>query len=327
MDLKKFGNTTLKISPLGIGGNIFSYALDQKNTNKLLDYSYAHGINFIDTADVYSNGDSETIIGNYIEKNNRDKWIISTKVGLQSNSDPSGLGARNHIISSVEKSLKRLRTDYIDIYQLHHFDPSTNLEETLSTFEDLIKGGKIRYAGCSNFDFIELKNVTKFSESKELKGYSSVQQHFNLLKRAAKNQIFPFCKQKNMGTLIYGALGRGLLSDKYLNKNNLENQNDYKTRAELSCSIKNDVNNIEISTIRKLNNYAINTFGKSLQQLAVAWVLNNDAVSSVILGFRTLKQIKEIISSLIITLTEEDLISIDSIIGDLSSYNSLSLGA
>jgi len=129
-----------------------------------------------------------------------------------------------------------------------------------------------------------------------------------------------------MGTIIYGALGRGLLSDKYLNINDLESQNDYKVRAELSCSIKNDVNNINIRRIRKLNNYAINTFGKSLQQLAVAWTINNEAVSTVILGFRTLKQIKEIILSSVITLTKEDLTSIDSIIGDLSSYNSLSLG-
>ncbi len=325
MDLKQFGSTTLKISPLGIGGNIFGYALNQKSANELLDYSYRHGINFIDTADVYSNGDSETIIGNYIN-NNRDKWIIATKVGLPSHGDPNGLGARNHIISSVEKSLKRLRTDYIDLYQLHHYDPSTDLEETFGVFEDLVQMGKIRYAGCSNFNFNELKKVTEFSESNKFKGYSSVQQHFNLLKRVAENQIFPFCKQKNMGTLIYGALGRGLLSDKYLNINNLESKNDYKVRAELSCSIKNDLNNIEISRIRKLNNYAINTFGKSLQQLAVAWTINNDAVSTVILGFRTLKQIKEIILSSVITFTKEDLTSIDSIIGDLSSYNSLSLG-
>ena len=298
MNLKKFGSTALRISPLGIGGNIFSYALDEKKAHNLLDYSFAHGINFIDTANVYSNGDSENIIGNYIRHNNRDKWIISTKVGLHSNSSPNGLGNRSHIIDSVEKSLMRLKTDYIDIYQLHHYDPSTSLDETLGAFEDLINDGKIRYAGCSNFDFDKLKDVVEFSKSKGLKGYSSVQQHFNLLKRTAEKNILLYCRKKNIGTLIYGALGRGLLSDKYLNRRKIKNQNNYKTRSELSNSVLKDINNIQISTIRKLNDYAIKTFDKSLQQLAVAWVLNNEAVSSVILGFRTVKQIKEIIKNI-----------------------------
>jgi len=289
-----------------------------------LDFSLDNAVNFIDTADVYSDGESERIIGNALQ-GNRDKWIIASKVGLHTDEIPSGLSRRKNILERAENSLRRMRTDYIDLYQIHHYDPVTPIEEILDAFEKLITDGKIRYAGCSNYSFEELKCSIKYSHSEGISGYASIQTHYNMFKREAEKQIFPLCEEQQIGVIVYGALGRGVLTDKYINSN-IRNSS-YKNRSDLSTNVRNDLQLFILKKIKQLNYYSLSNFNSTVQQLVIAWTLRKATVTSLILGTRNEKQMKENLSSLKIRLNKESLREVDNVVGDLDEFRSISLGS
>ncbi len=320
MKCHELGKSGLKVSRLTLGGNIFGAFCDTKESIKIIDNAGNLGINAIDTANVYSNGDSETIIGTALQ-HKRNKWIIATKVGVPSREVPNGIGEKKYILKCIEGSLRRLQTDYIDLYQMHHYDPSTPIKETLFTLEQLKKQGKIRHYGVTNYNQSQLKSILDQNLRQSIK-LTSLQTHFNILKRDAETYLFPLCQKHNIGILTYGALARGVLSQKYNKNKDLP----VRSRAKKSASVKNDLSPHVLKTIEKLDLYA-KKFNKSVSDLALAWTLAHSQVSSVIIGVRNISQLKSNVEATDWHLSKKHLIEIGQLIGDLDQFNSLSLGS
>tara|TARA_B110000483_G_scaffold228378_1_gene291135 strand:+ start:202 stop:1107 length:906 start_codon:yes stop_codon:yes gene_type:complete len=284
------------IKKVMLGGNLFFYAINKKKLNDLLDFSIDHGINSIDTADIYSNGKSEKMIGSLLKKK-RNKWFISTKLGQNSSDKREHQNSKKNIISKVDKSLKRLKTDYIDLYQLHHYDPITPSFEIIETLNILKKEGKILNYGLSNYGPIELKKIL----GKKNSNIYSNQIHSNILKNNIDKYKFFFDKLK---FISFGTLGRGLISDKFLNKN-------YKSfRFKKSNSIKNDLTKNLILKLHIIDDFCKNYNGWDIQKFALHYMLNNKRVFKVILGVRNINQLKEFLIK-IKKIPNKDLINLE----------------
>ena len=230
MEKRQLGNTELYVYPITFGGNVFGWTVDEKPSFELLDAFTGHGFNFIDTADVYSRwvpknegGESERIIGNWIKKHgNRDKIIVATKVGGDMGSGKKDL-SKKYILKAAEDSLRRLKTDYIDLYQTHWDDPSTPVEETLEAYAQLKNEGKVRHIGASNLSADRLKESLNIAFETGLPAYETFQPHYNLYERAAfEDGLEPICLGNNLGVLNYYSLASGFLTGKYRSKGDVE---------------------------------------------------------------------------------------------------------
>jgi aryl-alcohol dehydrogenase-like predicted oxidoreductase len=227
---RRLGNSSLQVGPWALGGNVFGWTADEATSFRVLDAFIDSGLNLIDTADVYSKwipghtgGESEVIIGNWLAKRGgRDKVLIATKLGVEMGPGEGGL-SRAYMGRAIERSLKRLRTDYIDLYQAHRDDPETPMEETLSAFGELIKAGKVRAIGASNFKANRLAEALKMSASKGLPRYESLQPWYNLYDRADfEGELADLCRRENIGVIPYFALASGFLTGKYRSEKDLE---------------------------------------------------------------------------------------------------------
>ncbi|TSJ40682.1 aldo/keto reductase [Mucilaginibacter corticis] len=222
MEKRELGRSGIMVSPFCLGGNVFGWTIDEKQSFEVLDAYVDSGLEFIDTADVYSKwksgnvgGESETIIGNWLKQSGkRDKVIIATKVGKPM---IAGKGlSRSYITKAVEDSLKRLQTDYIDLYQSHDDDKNTPLEETLATFTDLIKQGKVRAVGASNYDAARLTEALEVSKANGLAYYETLQPEYNLYDRKGyETELEPLCVKNNIGVITFYSLASGFLTGKY----------------------------------------------------------------------------------------------------------------
>jgi aryl-alcohol dehydrogenase-like predicted oxidoreductase len=228
MERRRLGTSELLVGPLAFGGNVFGWTVDEKGGFDLLDAFTARGLNLIDTADIYTRwvtgagGESETIIGAWMKaRRNRDKVVIATKAGMEMGPQEKGL-SRRWITTAVENSLKRLQTDYIDLYQAHTDDASVSQEETAAAFGDLVKAGKVRVLGASNFAGERLKGAVSLSRVAGLPRYQSLQPHYNLYERAAfENDAQSVCVAENVGVIPYYPLASGFLSGKYRSQTDL----------------------------------------------------------------------------------------------------------
>jgi aryl-alcohol dehydrogenase-like predicted oxidoreductase len=218
MEQRRLGRSDLMVSPLCLGGNVFGWTADEATSFKVLDRFVGAGLNFIDTADVYSawapgnsGGESETIIGNWLKaRRNRDKVVIATKVGWE-----KGLSAA-HIRTAVEDSLRRLQTDRIDLYQSHKDDPKTPLEDTLGAYAELMRAGKVRAIGASNYSAARLREALSVSARDGLPRYESLQPEYNLYERAGyETELEPLCRENGLGVICYYSLASGFLTGKY----------------------------------------------------------------------------------------------------------------
>ena len=223
MQMRALGNSGLDVAPLAFGGNVFGWTADEPTSFRLLDVFVAAGFNLIDTADVYSRwapgnqgGESETIIGKWLKQGGkRDKVIVATKVGMEIGPDRKGL-SRTYILRAVEDSLRRLQTDHIDLYQSHKDDETTPLEETLEAFAELIKQGKVRAIGASNYSAARLAESLKISRETGLPAYQCLQPHYNLCERAEfEPDLETVCQDAGLGVIPYYSLASGFLSGKY----------------------------------------------------------------------------------------------------------------
>jgi len=230
MQKRKLGQSDIRTAPLVVGGNVFGWTLGETESMRLLDEFLEAGFNFIDTADVYSRfvpghtgGESETLIGKWLhERGNRDRVIVATKVGLPMGPGQEGL-SKGYIFKAVEDSLRRLQTDYIDLYQSHRDDPGTPLEETLGAYAELIRQGKVRAIGASNYPGARLKEALDLADRTALPRYQSVQPLYNLYDRADYEQdLEPLCKQRELGVIPYFSLASGFLTGKYRSRQDLE---------------------------------------------------------------------------------------------------------
>src|ERR1700682_3916052 len=229
MKMRRLGNSGLEVAPLAFGGNVFGWTVDEPTAFQLLDAFVAAGFNLIDNADVYpkwvpgnQGGESETMIGNWIKRRgNREKVIIATKLGMEMAPDKKGL-SKSYMLRAVEDSLRRLQTDYIDLYQSHQDDPNTPLTETLSSYGDLIKQGKVRAIGASNYSAERLAEALQISRQNGLPRYESLQPLYNLYDRAVfEEKLEPLCLNEELGVINFYSLAAGFLTGKYRTKDDL----------------------------------------------------------------------------------------------------------
>ena len=290
MQYKNLGKTGLKVSNICLGTMAFGRWIDEQASVAIIDAALENGINFIDTANYYGKGqdaeipygtgECEEIIGRAL-KGRRDQVVLATKVGLSmgSGKNDSGL-SRTHIMREVERSLKRLQTDYIDLYQVHRFDPTTPLEETLRALDDLVHQGKVRYIGCSNFAAWQIAKAHGISEKLNLTKFISVQPQYNLLSREIEQELLPFCESEGVGVLVYSPLARGVLSGKY---KHLADKPPESRAAHGERLIKNYFTERNFQLVNEYRALA-EANGVNLSQFALAWVLNQPAVTSALIG-------------------------------------------
>jgi aryl-alcohol dehydrogenase-like predicted oxidoreductase len=308
---KELGKSGIMLPPVMFGGNVFGWTADVAMSFKLLDALMEAGLNAIDTADVYSRwlpghtgGESEAIIGTWLkERRNRDTVIIATKVGMDLGPGKSGL-SKAWIKSAVEASLIRLQTDYIDLYQAHKDDEATSLEETLSAFADLIKEGKVRAIGASNYTTHRLKEALETSAKLGLPRYESLQPHYNLVERATfEDELGPLCLEENIGVINYYALAAGFLTGKY------RSEADFANKAR-GGAVKKYLNPKGLGVLAALDEQAAR-LQASPAQLALAWLIARPEVTAPIASATNLAQLDELVKASVLKLDAQAIAALD----------------
>ncbi len=311
MEKRRLGQSSLHVMPITFGGNVFGWTADEKTSFALLDAFVAGGFNFIDTADVYSRwhpgnsgGESEAIIGNWLKaRGNRDKVIIASKLGIEMGPGKKGL-SRAYMMQAVEDSLRRLKTDYIDLYQSHRDDPDTSIEETLSAYADLIKQGKIREIGASNFSAVRLSESLKISSEKGLPRYQSLQPQYSLVERAEfEGPLEDLCLKEKIGVIGYYSLASGFLTGKYRSKADMEG----RLRG---ARVEKYLNDYGFGVIKALDDVA-KRYNAKPGQIAIAWLIARPSVTAPIASATNLDQLQELMKAAEIKLDAASIQQID----------------
>lgn len=311
MDERYLGRTGLKVSELCLGTMQFGWTADEETSFTVLNAAYDAGINFIDTADIYSRwvsgnagGVAETILGKWMkeERISRHSMVIATKVRGQMGSGANDQGlSRVHILHAAEESLRRLQTDYIDLYQAHWFDENTPIEETLGAFDDLVHQGKVRYIGCSNYPAWRLMESLWASDRLRLARYDSLQPHYNLVHREEfEADLAEICRAYGLGVIPYSPLAGGFLTGKYRR----ERTEVDSARARGVARYFTDAN---WNILDALENMGKARGGLSISQMALAWLLSQPLVTSPIIGPRDLEQLKDNLGAAGVRLSAEEL--------------------
>jgi aryl-alcohol dehydrogenase-like predicted oxidoreductase len=308
---RKLGNSGLEVSTLCFGGNVFGWTADEATSFKLLDAFVAAGFNFIDTADVYARwapgnqgGESETVIGNWLKRRGRrDDVIIATKVGMEMGPGKKGL-SKAYIREGVEQSLKRLQTEYIDLYQSHTDDAETPLEETLSAYAELIQQGKIRAIGASNYGAQRLSEALRVSRESGLPRYEALQPLYNLYDRAPyEAELEAVCTREHLGVITYFSLAAGFLSGKYRSEADLEG------RAR-SRTVKKYLDDRGFKILAALDGVA-KDYNASPAQIALAWLIARPSVTAPIASATSLDQLDSLIKATEIQLSGDAIRALD----------------
>ena len=311
MEYRQLGNTDLKVAPLTFGGNVFGWTVDEDTSFELLDGFTAAGFNLIDTADMYSRwkpgnsgGESETIIGNWMkERVNRSDVIIATKVGAD-----MGLGdkrlSKKYVLLEVAASLKRLQTDYIDLYQTHFDDADTPIEETLETYQQLINEGKVRWIGASNLSPERLKASLDISKKSGYPSYQTFQPQYNLMEREVfEKELEAICVANNLGVINYFSLASGFLTGKY------RTEADF-TKSARGGGVKKYLDEKGLKVLAALDKVAaeLNTTPASV---AIAWLIARPSITAPIASATNLGQLKSLIDAAELGLTKEGIDLLD----------------
>ena len=289
MQYRKLGNSGLDISTVGIGTNNFGRRMDLNATQKVIHKAIDLGINFFDTSNTYGNQLSEEYIGKTITKDIRRNIIIATKFGMDMGGIPNNIGAsRKHILEQVDDSLKRLNSDYIDLYQIHVPDPHTPILETLTTLNDLVRSGKVRYIGCSNFAGWQIAQAMETSRKESLEAFVSNQPEYSMLNRSIETEILPACENYKLGILPFFPLANGFLTGKYKRNQPPPSGTRLSESAESANAYFTSKNFDIIENLEQLANDANHT----VTELAISWLLSNNNVSSVISGATKTSQLE-----------------------------------
>lgn len=297
MEKRRIGNSGIEVSPLCFGGNIFGWTVDEPTSFQLLDAFVGEGFEFIDTADVYSRwvsghegGESETIVGNWLkQRGNRANVIIATKVGMEMGTEKKGL-AKSYIMQAAEDSLRRLQTDYINLYQSHRDDPETPLEETLEAYDQLIRQGKVQAIGASNYTGERLASARQVSQAKRLPTYECLQPHYNLYDRADYEQnIAPVVQEQGIGVIPYFALASGFLTGKY------RSEADYSKSAR-GQGMKKYLNERGFRILDALDQVA-KQYEANPARVAIAWLSAQPGITAPIASATSLSQLNDLVES------------------------------
>ncbi len=327
MEYRELGHSSLMTSGLGIGGLHFGVFCDQVTTTRIIHQALGHGINFIDTAPMYGEGYSETFVKNAI-RGRRHEVLLSTKVGLKpliASDGTFGVSVapltKDYIRSSLEQSLRALGTDYIDLYQIHAFDPETPIEEGIETLDMLVKEGKVRFIGCSNYNHTELKLVSSVAAKRGWTQFASFQVHYNLIERRAEQDVVPACRALGLGIICNRALARGILTGKYKLNQPIPEGSRAVTSIRVRCWLSEDT----LGLVAALDEFAQER-GRTATELAIAWLLAQTDISVVLAGMRNLGQLETNVHATEWTLSGEELAEIDTIIknfGLMSQVNAM----
>ena len=317
MKMRFLGNTGIKVSEICLGAMTFGGKgywkaigeLGQKDADKLVTTSLDSGVNFFDVADVYSEGLAEEILGKALG-NKRKDIILATKVRGRTGKGPNDVGlSRHHIIEGCDASLKRLGTDYIDLYQVHSFDPFTPLEETLRALDDLVMSGKVRYIGASNYAGWQLMKALSISDRHNLERFVTLQAYYSLVARDLENELVPLCLDQKLGILTWSPLGGGFLTGKY-RRGKKRPENARRTNRENQFLQFDEEKGFDI--VGELEKIAGN-HNATITQAALNYLLRKPGVSSVIIGANTLEQLKDDIKASDWEMTSEEVSRLDAL--------------
>ena len=306
MEKRNLGNSGLEAAPLALGTNVFGWTIDEPSSFAILDHFVEAGFNLIDTADVYSSwkpgnkgGESETIIGKWIRKSGkRDRIVLATKVGGSMNQGKVCL-AKEYITKAVEDSLRRLQTDHIDLYQSHWDDLDIPVEEPLDTYAQLIKAGKVRAIGASNFSMERLQQAIDYSEQNRIPRYETLQPEYNLYNRAGfEKDLAPFCIEKGIGVINYFPLASGFLSGKYRSKEDA-------SKSERGNGIVNRYLNERGFRILNALDKAAEKYATDPATIAIAWTMAQPFITAPIASATSIQQLQSLIKATEISLDQE----------------------
>ncbi len=302
MKTRKLGGSTLEVSPICLGGNVFGWTADEPTSFAILDAFVGAGFNFIDTADVYSRwvpghkgGESETVLGNWFKRSAKRKSVIlATKVGIELAPDKKGL-SKAYILREVEDSLARLQTDYIDLYQSHIDDATVPLEETLGAYDQLIKQGKVRAIGASNYSGARLTEAASVSKQHGLPRYQCLQPHYNLYERAGyEKDLEPVCLAEGIGVIPYFALASGFLTGKYRSENDLAKG----PRGQMVKKYLDERGYRILAALDKVAEALHSTPGK----VAIAWLIARPSITAPIASATSVEQLNDLVDAANLTL-------------------------
>lgn len=317
MQYTTLGRTGLKVSRLWLGTNTFGWTSDQKASSEIMDKAFDAGINCFDTADIYSTwaegnsgGESESTIGNWLKTQDRRNVIVATKGRGKMWKGENGEGlSRQHIIQAVEDSLKRLQTDYIDLYQTHFPDDDTPLEETLSALDNLIQAGKIRYAGCSNYSAWQLMKASWVADVNKITRYDCIQPHYSLFNRAEfERELADACLDQNIGVIPYFPIASGFATGKYTRENK-EPDSARSSSPRIQALLSNEKAFDTLDVMREI----AKTHDVPMVQIALAWLLHKPAVTAPIVGARIAEQLNDVIGATEVKLSEEEMQKLDEV--------------
>ena len=315
MKYRQLADTGVFVSELCLGAMTFGgrdgmwgviAGLDQAGVDGIVHRALDAGINFIDTANVYSAGESEVLLGKSIAKR-RQEIVLATKVRGRMGRGANDVGlSRLHIMQAVEDSLKRLGTDYIDLYQIHRFDTLTNLEDTLRALDDLVRSGKVRYIGCSNLAAWQIMKSLAISKEQHLERFKCTQSYYSLAGRELEREIVPLIKDQNLGLLVWSPLAGGFLSGKFTRNTG----DEAARRASFDFPPINKDKAFDIIDVLKR---IADEKGATVAQIALAWLLAQSVTTSVIIGARRLDQLEDNLKSVDVTLSADDLAALDAV--------------
>jgi aryl-alcohol dehydrogenase-like predicted oxidoreductase len=315
MKYRELADTGVFVSELCLGAMTFGgrgqqweviAGLDQDGVDAVVHRALDAGINFIDTANVYSLGESETMVGRALA-GRRSEVVLATKVRGRMSPRPNDVGlSRLHIMEAVDASLRRLGTDYIDLYQVHRFDPLTSLEDTLRALDDLVRSGKVRYIGCSNFAAWQMMKALGISREHRLERFRCTQSYYSIAGRELEREIIPCIADQNLGLLVWSPLAGGFLSGKFTRTGG----DEAARRASFDFP---PVNKDRAYDIIDAMEPIARTHGASVAQVAIAWLLAQRSVTSVIIGARRLDQLEDNLKAVDVSLSADDLRTLDEV--------------
>jgi aryl-alcohol dehydrogenase-like predicted oxidoreductase len=311
MKKRKLGNSGLEVAPLALGGNVFGWTIDESASFEVLDAFVAAGFNFVDTADMYSTwkpgnkgGESETILGNWMKKNgNRKKVLIATKVGMDLGAGMKGL-SKDYISRAAEASLRRLQTDYIDLYQAHTDDTTVPLQETLEAFGQLVKQGKVRAIGASNYTAPRLSEALDVSKKHGLPRYESLQPLYNLYDRADyEATLEPVCRENGIGVIPYYSLASGFLTGKYRSEADL-------AKSQRGAGVKKYLNASGFRILEALDKTA-KKYNSTPAKVSLAWLLTRPTITAPIASATNVTQLRELLDATNLNLDRDSIELLD----------------
>lgn len=310
MNSRLVGKTGLKVSELCLGTMTFGAAADRDESFRIMDHYMEEGGNFIDTANVYSHGVSEEITGEWLKQRKRNDFVLATKVRFPMGDGPNDGGlSRKHIIASVEDSLRRLKTDYIDLFQVHAWDQATPLEETLSTLNDLVRKGVIRYIGASNFKAWQLQKAIYISRQNGWESFVCLQPQYSLLCRATEYELLPLCEHEGVGVIPWSPLRGGWLSGKFKRGEHPQENTRVGANKEVWEHYNNDITWNIVETLTDVAAEA----DKSVAQTALNWILHRAVITAPIIGARNVKQLQDNLGASGWSLTDDQILRLNEV--------------